>query len=625
MKKGYNKTPHLHDESAELRKSAEVRDAISPEKRQAYDTLTRLGMLRRLADMGPAYHGRSRRSPDDKLRVNSYYDNRLSRDGRQNVHHAPTFFATPDVKYAEGYAEYAARHDRQGAIGAEVDKIVSSDPNAMLVDVNFDPTRLSPDELAKYRRAMAVTTGTSDGTVGKYLPTDTYGITPEAIQQKLTDVKTYVDGAFLNRPGGVLMEEIAQGWIGTGRPATADQRTWLAGWMRDNHIVGLLDVKYGAASGRLGTLAMEDPKYYKRYIEGHSYGLNVGQWWGKQKAGEAHVQTPVIWFVNLDRTKSQEQLSEEQTLRAKTMGRLALWASNHLGVQDEQQPTSFIGKLNNEVIASSPKRLVAAAADVPQRGNGHKYAEIFDRPTGVWEGYTLRQHTETALRNFENNYADEIPAKLLPLARLSLVVHDIGKPEWADKDGNNKHGSQENFNQMEAFRFMKSAGVNKLTALFVNRLMFGITYTDDRGAQHTLPALKELAGAAYAFTPETKYHREPQLNEQRGPNKDINTAAEARLAVAAKRAAISLFGTRGFTNSDVAGIMYLAMAVQTSDAGAYTHYATTDYGLGLPLRNAGSFDESFARVPADREEVKFDPLAISNYNKESVATNARPI
>lgn len=56
-----------------------------------------------------------------------------------------------------------------------------------------------------------------------------------------------------------------------------------------------------------------------------------------------------------------------------------------------------------------------------------KFSKIFEVETGVWEGYTLEQHTETVLDNFEKNFADKIPISLLVFMRLVMVVHDMGK------------------------------------------------------------------------------------------------------------------------------------------------------------------------------------------------------
>ncbi len=55
-------------------------------------------------------------------------------------------------------------------------------------------------------------------------------------------------------------------------------------------------------------------------------------------------------------------------------------------------------------------------------------AKLFEQSTGVWEGYTLAEHTEAVLGMFERYYADKLPAAVVSFMRVALFMHDIGKP-----------------------------------------------------------------------------------------------------------------------------------------------------------------------------------------------------
>jgi hypothetical protein len=57
---------------------------------------------------------------------------------------------------------------------------------------------------------------------------------------------------------------------------------------------------------------------------------------------------------------------------------------------------------------------------------------MFDMPAGVWEGYTLGEHVEMVLNQFEDNFAGKVEdSGILNRSEIvaMLVLHDIGKPQ----------------------------------------------------------------------------------------------------------------------------------------------------------------------------------------------------
>ncbi|XLQ20514.1 MAG: hypothetical protein ACKUBY_01900 [Candidatus Moraniibacteriota bacterium] len=68
--------------------------------------------------------------------------------------------------------------------------------------------------------------------------------------------------------------------------------------------------------------------------------------------------------------------------------------------------------------------------------------DIYNADAGVWEGYTIGEHTIMMMRQFEKYFrSNELPANFdLGIFRLILVLHDIGKPEAiAYGDKNQQH------------------------------------------------------------------------------------------------------------------------------------------------------------------------------------------
>ena len=81
------------------------------------------------------------------------------------------------------------------------------------------------------------------------------------------------------------------------------------------------------------------------------------------------------------------------------------------------------------------------------------FRDVFESDAGNWEGFKLSEHTETVLRLFDDNYADIMPASTLPIIRLALLVHDIGKPEaikMGDKANQKQYNNQQNKNSHAA-------------------------------------------------------------------------------------------------------------------------------------------------------------------------------
>ncbi len=78
---------------------------------------------------------------------------------------------------------------------------------------------------------------------------------------------------------------------------------------------------------------------------------------------------------------------------------------------------------------------------------------------GELERFTLGEHTETVLRMFDETFADVLPAKLLPVMRLIILTHDLGKPE-AVRHG--KKNDQKEFNLKEGGGFFNELGIEKI-------------------------------------------------------------------------------------------------------------------------------------------------------------------
>ncbi len=77
-----------------------------------------------------------------------------------------------------------------------------------------------------------------------------------------------------------------------------------------------------------------------------------------------------------------------------------------------------------------PESLFTALESLPSPYGGTLKEEL-NSSVGVWEGYTLQEHTSMVLHQFERYFSDDaIPnSSSRAMLRLVLAVHDIGKPQ----------------------------------------------------------------------------------------------------------------------------------------------------------------------------------------------------
>jgi hypothetical protein len=184
------------------------------------------------------------------------------------------------------------------------------------------------------------------------------------------------------------------------------------------------------------------------------------------------------------------------------------------------------------------------------------YDAIFAATSGNWENYTLDEHTETVLRNFDENYADQLPVNLLAPMRLGIIVHDAGKPA-AHKARERR--DQKKYNVAQAADFFGKLGI-------------------DSGTQTLLLAVIG-EGMELAYQIDIRHAGAP---------------AEAAMHDLATRTLQSIHGGE-VDQSQIDGFIEMCKILQICDGGAYTSMATTAYpDRGGYYRNGATFNSSFA-------------------------------
>lgn len=104
---------------------------------------------------------------------------------------------------------------------------------------------------------------------------------------------------------------------------------------------------------------------------------------------------------------------------------------------DQQKAVELHGVNKERVIESveaddfEPLTLIDELSLDPELG------QLYAKDSGVWEGYSIREHTEAILGQFEKYFADNMEGTTVsvPTFRIVLALHDIGKPLSVERTG----------------------------------------------------------------------------------------------------------------------------------------------------------------------------------------------
>ena len=287
-------------------------------------------------------------------------------------------------------------------------------------------------------------------------------------------------------------------------------------------------------------------EYVQRFLrEAHIVGV-------KQSIDSATLGRTItsVSFFDLEKTVTDKGLEIERKDTWQRLGGMAT-ALSHFN-QGETQPKQPLLHLLSDVYAK-PEKLVAAAKEV------EGYDAIFEGSAGNWEGFTLAEHTETVLRNFDESFAENLPVELLAPMRLAILSHDVGKPIAAARG--EKHKQME-YNVAQADDFLGKLGI------------------DDKLKDLLLAVIGE--GEELAFQIEVRGAGEP---------------AKAAMRELATKTMKQFYGSESVTSEQITGFTEMCKMLQVCDGGAYTSMAITRptaKGSGR-YRNAPSFNGSFAQ------------------------------
>ncbi len=545
-------------ESASIETRREVdRSLENSEVYQGAEKLTRLGLLTKMRDI-ELFHGRAADGAKD-WHVRADFNNAGNATGNNNVNRIPAL-STSTYEVARKFATARAR---RANTATEIHQLASRNPDARIMNGYFRWR-----ELSELQRNEA----------------------KQAIRQTLPSIAEGVDLSFEDRKAG----------LGT----RIQERDFRSGGIFGNY-TGSDDI--GRVAKRLGVstrmaeqiggarnaqllLAYQPESMMQRILNAYSDNLDhisvrfdgadkdasipisreyVGNWLkGMDVVGERlSVKSATLnetidnyLMFELDEVDTKERIEQEREKRQRRMGRTALRIAERMNQNRANSPrhnapesatprSSEIMNLINGDLYAQPHDIVEAAKRTPG------YKDIFEASAGVWEGFSVQQHTETALQVFEDNYADKLPAKMLPMMRLALVTHDIGKGVAITHEGSKQN--QRAYNARYAQDFLLKNGVDfKICELVLSMIGDGL----DQAADCVIRRKPNSSKAFHYYCRQT----------------------------------IGSFLERQPDNAEITGFAQMMLALQTCDSASYTDMAITrpQYG-GYKYKNNPSFNNSF--------------------------------
>ena len=542
--------------STETRREVD-RSLENSEAYQGAEKLTRLGLLTKMRDI-ELFHGRAADGTKD-WHVRADFNNAGNNTGNRNINRVPAL-STSTYDVAQKFANARAR--RAGA-QTEIHQLTSRNPDARIID-----TRFKWDNLSKLQQDEAM----------------------QAIRQTLPSVAEGIDLSFEDRKAGLGTRILEKDFCSDGVFGDFTRLDDIGSIAKRLGVSSRMVEQVGGARNTRLMLQNYPKSMVRRIINAYSDNLDhisvrfagvdkdvsvpinreyIGNWLkgmdvvgARMSVNSATLHETIDNYLmfELDDVDTKERIEQEREKRQRRMGQTALRIAERMNPNRANAPrnnapetamprSSEIMNLINGDLYAQPHDIVEAAKRTPG------YKDIFEASAGVWEGFSVQQHTETALQVFEDNYADKLPAKLLPMMRLALVTHDIGKGVAVASEGDKKN--QRAYNAEYAQKFLLKNGVDfKICELVLSMIGDGLDHT-------TNCVVRKSPNSSKAF----HFYCKQTLGS---------------------------FLERQPDNAEVTGFAQMMLALQTCDSASYTDMAITRPKYGnYKHKNSPSFNNSF--------------------------------
>jgi len=499
-------------------------------KRRAINTLVRLGAVHYARSLDIMYHGRSGDGSPWKVEA---VNNSGNNTGNHNVYNVAGLY-TSSAEHAKAFAQERAR-EKKGI--PEVHKIESIDSDAVVFNISFNPANLSGKDRYDFNQAMEVLSQLSV-TNAKPIKFEYRDVLARlyTLRSRYQDKYSYVSKDAFER----IIQELK----------------------KDN------DVKqvFNRSESKLREFVLDyiqsyntrialkrDPAYVLRHyksglkvlqVNGSEYPISseyIAAWCThnhivgtKDRINSATIDKEIDACHLFDTKKimSQKQRGEQLYKFLNTYGQLS--SDLNKGLDDNTR--AFL-------ISATSQEIMDCICQDP------KLKALFDKDGGIWEKWTVGQHTQSVIDFFDRYYQDEIPDSLKPCLKISMIAHDLGKGIAVENS----------ISQQEANLQVSSILYNALGISAELRQMINFIINDSQ--MYTTAVLK-------------------------------GSGTKSGITTACYQAYKRIFRKEP-TQNEVEGLKNLCVMLQQCDSGAYTRYSAVKSGTGKIKYYIGGGNDNF--------------------------------
>lgn len=559
----------------------------------AVDVLVRLGVLIP-ADSRVLYHGRASRPEEvDKWQVDSSYQNAGEQEHHRNLNIMSGLSTSPSLEDASKYARGRARDLNRIAAEngeSEVKYVpeyyeIKPESSGLYIINNFDfkPSKLSPEELKEFYLALNVFMNYEPTELApvkfedRKIASEIYKILGDKLTQKINDYEAGIGTQRLLSNDDIdecLTMLFEMGFKTNLKPIVKD-------------ISGALNARELLAknpSELVSRLAFKDNRSKEEIEEGV---VKIKASNGKTYKVPVSSEYVISWLANnhiigvsknvfdtginncflfdLEKINTEKALGDRLQSIIADFGAFADIVKD--GIKDEQ--------LHAFLEVSLPEETMEVFRTDP------KFKMYFDFWSGVWERFSIGEHTETTMRVFEDSFARTTPKEIAPFVKIALACHDIGKGII-------------NNSMMNARDKLKA--IDEETKMVANE--FCEYYNMSEPVKNML---------IFSIIEGQKYTSIYYIHKRKDALQVLKTRCSEVLEENLKRKP---------TEAEILGLVNICKIIQNCDSGAYTRYGITrDEKTGIYHRNGNDmFTKSF-HTPTDMRKRSQQMIEPDEFNK----------
>ncbi len=402
-------------------------ETFEDKRKQAMQTLVDLGVFKYAKDL-EMFHGRAGdRTPWE---VDPKFNNAGSLFGGSNIHEINTLYtSTEDV--ARAYAYNRAQTSDFTDI-SEVHKIVATDEDAVLANMNFNPAYLDPEDKELFNKSVETLLpfGITHGNPIIFEYKDALPI----IMSKLSEFQAEKQIDVLNKE---QLEEFTKGL------KKIPQLNLIFNYPDDLKIV-VNNLVYGSNSAKAIAknpisaidLFVENLELYYDTNNVFPIGSPYIFAWCKSNhiigveeeifANPTCSYTDIYSLFNLKNIATPKQLDKMQAKKQRDFGGISAFLTNVVSPEYSE----FLTKANSREVMDFINQAFPCKL-------------LFDKSSGIVEGWSVGQHTQSVLEFMDGHYSQNIPDSIKPFMKIAILAHDFGKGYAKQKYMSQKRGTLE--------------------------------------------------------------------------------------------------------------------------------------------------------------------------------------